>query len=60
MSEDVVEIYVLAAAAQAGLTLDDQSLTAIVANTRILQTLHAEFGAIDLPDDLDPAAVLRL
>ena len=60
MSEDVVEIYVLAAAAQAGLTLDDQSLSAIVANTRILQALQAEFAAIDLPDDLDPAAVLRL
>ena len=60
MTDDAVEIYVLAAAAQAGLTLDEQSLNAIVANTRIVQALQAEFAAIDLPDDLDPAAVLRL
>lgn len=60
MSQDAAEAYVLAAAALAGLDLDAESLKAVTANTRILQALYAEFAGLELPDDLDPAAVLRL
>ena len=60
MSEDAALAYVRVAAALAELTLDDASLAAVAANTRILQALYAEFANLDLPDGLDPAAVLRL
>ncbi len=60
MSDDAAEAYVRAAAALSGLTLDQGSFETVVANTRILQALHAEFAEIELPDELDPAAVLRL
>ncbi len=60
MSDDPVEAYVQAAAALADLTLDDASLVAVAANTRILRARAAEFADLPLPEDLDPAAVLRL
>ena len=60
MSDDPAEAYVLAAAALSGLELGPDSLTAVTANTRILQAMYAEFADLPLPDDLDPAAVLRL
>ena len=60
MSGDAAEAYVRAAAALAGLTLDEASFEAVAANTRLLQALHAEFADIELPETLDPAAVLRL
>ena len=60
MSEDEAEAYVRAAAGLAGLTLDEASLAAVAANTRILQGLYTEFADIELPETLDPAAVLRL
>ncbi len=60
MSEDAARSYVRAAAALAGLRLDDDSFEAVTANTRVLQALYAEFAALELPEDLDPAAVLRL
>ena len=60
MSEDPVEAYVRAAAVLSGLELGEESLKAVVANTRTLQTMYAEFSALDLPDGLDPAAVLTL
>ena len=60
MSDDPVEIYARSAAAISGLQLDERSLEAVTANLRILQALYAEFAAIDLPETLDPAAVLRL
>ena len=60
MSEDPTEGYVRAAANLASLELDADSLRAVTANMRILQSLYAEFADLDLPDELDPAAVLRL
>ena len=60
MSEDPTEGYVRAAANLAALELDAESLRAVTANMRILQSLYAEFADLDLPDELDPAAVLRL
>jgi hypothetical protein len=60
MSEDDVQAYVRAAAALADLALGEDSLTAVVANTRILRAMYAEFADLDLPDELDPAAVLTL
>ncbi|MEI9889298.1 MAG: AtzG-like protein [Caulobacteraceae bacterium] len=60
MSGDAVETYVLGAAALAGLELDEESLKAVTANTRILQALYAQFADLDLPEGLDPATVLRL
>jgi hypothetical protein len=60
MSEEAEEAYVRAAAALAGLDLGEESLKAVVANTRVLRAMYAEFADLDLPDDLDPAAVLRL
>jgi hypothetical protein len=60
MSEDPVEAYVRAAAAQSRLHLDDEALAAVVANTRVLQALQAQFMDIPLPDHLDPAPLLRL
>ncbi len=59
MSE-AARAYVRVAAALSGLTLDDDSFEAVAANTRILQALYAEFAEIEFPDELDPAAVLRL
>jgi hypothetical protein len=60
MSEDAVEAYVRAAAALAGLTPDEDSLKAVIANTRILQALYAEFAELELPEALDPVTVMRL
>jgi hypothetical protein len=60
VSADAVEAYVRAAAALAGLELDEQSFEAVVANTRVLKALYPEFADLELPDELDPAAVLRL
>jgi hypothetical protein len=60
MTTDPVEAYVVEAAAGAGLVLDAESLAAVVANTRVLRALHAQFVDIPLPAELDPAAVLRL
>ena len=60
MSDDPAEAYVRAAAALAGLELDADSLKAVTANARILQAMYAEFADLPLPDDLDPAVVLRL
>ncbi len=60
MSEDPAEAYVEAAAALAGLSLDADSKAAVVANTRVLQALAAEFVDLPLPAGLDPAALLRL
>jgi hypothetical protein len=60
MSEDPVEAYVRAAAAHSGLTPDEESLRAVIANTRTLQALYAEFAAVELPEALDPVTVLRL
>jgi hypothetical protein len=60
MTSDPVEAYVIEAAAGADLILDADSLAAVIANTRILRALAAQFADIPLPADLDPAAVLRL
>ena len=60
MSDDPARTYARAAAAMSGLQLDERSLEAVTANLRILQGLYAEFASIDLPETLDPAAVLRL
>ena len=60
MSGDDCEAYVDAALALAGLTLEAESRAAVVANTRVLRAMAAQFVDIPLPADLDPAAVLRL
>jgi hypothetical protein len=60
MNDDAVEAYVRAAAALAGLQLDAESFEAVTANTRVLREFAALFAEIDLPDELDPATVLRL
>lgn len=60
MSEAAAQAYVRAAAALAKLTLAPDSLEAVIANTLILQGLYAEFADLELPEGLDPAAVLRL
>lgn len=60
ISDDPVEAYVIEAAAGADLILDAESLAVVTANTRILRARYAEFADLPLPDDLDPAAVLRL
>ena len=60
MSEEDAAAYVRSAAALARLDLDGESLQAVVANTLVLHALYAEFADLDLPAELDPAAVLRL
>ena len=60
MSEDGLEAYVRAAAQLSRLALSEDSFGAVVANTRILQAMYAEFADIELPEALDPATVLRL
>ena len=60
MIDDPVEAYVVEAAAGADLLLDAESLMAVTANMRVLRARYAEFADLPLPDDLDPAAVLRL
>ena len=62
MSEekDPAEAYARAAAELAELMLDADSFAAVAANTRILRSLYAEFADLELPEALDPAAVLRL
>jgi hypothetical protein len=60
MSVDAIEIYVDAAALLAMLDLSEDSRTAVIANTRILLATQAQFMDLQLPDDLDPMAVLRL
>jgi hypothetical protein len=49
-----------AAALAAGLTLDEISLQAVVANLRLLAARAEEFTGIELPDALDPLPLLRL
>lgn len=60
MTEDPVEGYVIEAAAGADLILGAESLAAVTANMKGLRALYAQFAQIPLPDDLDPAAVMRL
>ena len=60
MTEDLALAYVTAAANLAGLSLDAESLAAVVANTRILRAMAAEFADLPLAENLDPGAVLRL
>jgi hypothetical protein len=60
MISDPIEAYVIEAAAAADLILDAESLAAVTANTGILRARYGEFADLVLPDDLDPAAMLRL
>ena len=60
MISDPVEAYVIEAAAGADLLLDADSLAVVTASLRILRDRYADFADLPLPDDLDPAAVLRL
>jgi hypothetical protein len=53
-------VYVGAAAAQAGLSLDRQSLAAVMMHARILARFYDQFADLPLADATDPAALLRL
>jgi hypothetical protein len=60
MSDDEVEAYGALAARSLDLTLDAQSMAAVVANLKILRAMAAHFMDLPLDDHMDPAAVLRL
>jgi hypothetical protein len=58
-SSDEIDAFVSAAAALLDLKLSGTSHRAVAANIAILLDRAADFEAIEMADDLDPATLLR-
>ena len=60
MTDDDFKAYAAAAARSLDLKPDSDSMTAVVANLKLLHAMALQFADVPLDDHLDPATVLRL
>ena len=60
MTDEDFRAHAEAAARSLGLKPDAESMTAVVANLKMLHAMAGHFADLPLDDHLDPATVLRL